>query len=528
MLPAEKTGRGNLPVKTNSRGSSTVTNSLFMRIRDRFPADLSSVLIETPDGKTYSYGDANTASARIAGLLTSLGAKKGDRVAVQVDKSPEALFLYLGCIRAGLVYLPLNTAYQAGELAYFMDNASPVIFVCQPHREDEVKAIADEQGVAHVLTLGMQSEGSLMDGAASQASDFAPVACEDDELAAILYTSGTTGKPKGAMMTQMNLWSNASTLEKLWGFKGDDTLLHALPIFHTHGLFIACHCVMLSGSKMFFLPKFDRDQVMALLPRSTVMMGVPTFYVRLLSGDDFTKDVTANMRLFISGSAPLLPETFTAFKERTGKALLERYGMTEMGMATSNPLNGERIVHTVGPALPDVEVRVCDEDGNVLATDEIGVLEARGPNVFAGYWQMPEKTAEEFRKDGFFITGDIAKIDAKGYVHIVGRAKDLVISGGFNVYPKEIETLIDKMEGVVESAVIGVQHPDFGEAVVAVIVPEVKGGLSEEGVIGAIKSELANFKVPKRVFFVDELPRNAMGKVQKNVLREEHKALFAN
>ncbi|MBO6804574.1 MAG: AMP-binding protein, partial [Thalassospira sp.] len=317
-------------------------------------------------------------------------------------------------------------------------------------------------------------------------------------------------------------------LEKLWGFKGNDTLLHALPIFHTHGLFIAYHCVMLSGSKMFFLPKFDRDQVMALLPRSTVMMGVPTFYVRLLSDDDFTKDVTANMRLFISGSAPLLPETFTAFKERTGKALLERYGMTEMGMATSNPLDGERIVHTVGPALPDVEVRVCDEDGNVLATDEIGVLEARGPNVFAGYWQMPEKTAEEFRKDGFFITGDIAKIDAKGYVHIVGRAKDLVISGGFNVYPKEIETLIDKMEGVVESAVIGVQHPDFGEAVVAVIVPEEKGGLSEEGVIAAIKSELANFKVPKRVFFVDELPRNAMGKVQKNVLREEHKALFAN
>ncbi|WP_430475504.1 malonate--CoA ligase [Thalassospira lucentensis] len=503
-----------------------MTNSLFMRIRSRFPADLSSVLIETPTGKTYSYGDADTYSAKIAGLLTERGAKKGDRVAVQVDKSPEALFLYLGCIRAGLVYLPLNTAYQAGELAYFMGNASPVIFVCQPHRAEEVKAIADAQGVKHVLTLGMEADGSLIDDMAPQAEDFPAVECADDDLAAILYTSGTTGKPKGAMMTQMNLWSNASTLEKLWGFERNDTLLHALPIFHTHGLFIACHCVMLSGSKMFFLPKFDRDQVMALLPRSTVMMGVPTFYVRLLSGGDFTADVSANMRLFISGSAPLLPETFTAFVQRTGKTLLERYGMTEMGMATSNPLDDERIVHTVGPALPDVDVRVCDEEGNVLGTDEIGVLEARGPNVFAGYWQMPEKTAEEFRSDGFFITGDIAMIDAKGYVHIVGRAKDLVISGGFNIYPKEIETLIDKMDGVVESAVIGVQHPDFGEAVVAVIVPEQKDTLSEDEVIGSIKSQLANFKVPKRVFFVNELPRNAMGKVQKNILREDYKALF--
>ena len=509
------------------RGSVTVTNSLFMRIRDRFPADLSSVLIETPDGKTYSYGDADTYSARIAGLFISLGAKKGDRIAVQVDKSPEALFLYLGCIRAGLVYLPLNTAYQAGELAYFMGNASPVIFVCQPHREAEVSAIAAEQGVKSVLTLGTEADGTLVSGAAEQGDDFAPVACADDDLAAILYTSGTTGKPKGAMMTQMNLWSNASTLETLWGFTGDDVLLHALPIFHTHGLFIACHCVMLSGSKMFFLPKFDRDQVLALLPRSTVMMGVPTFYVRLLSEDDFTADVSANMRLFISGSAPLLPETFTAFEQRTGKALLERYGMTEMGMATSNPLDGDRIVHTVGPALPDVDVRVCDDAGTILAADEVGVLEARGPNVFAGYWQMPEKTAEEFRDDGFFITGDIAKIDAKGYVHIVGRAKDLVISGGFNIYPKEIETLIDKMDGVVESAVIGVAHPDFGEAVVAVIVRS-NDELSEDDVIGAIKSQLANFKVPKRVFFVGELPRNAMGKVQKNILREEHKALFAN
>ncbi|KEO53558.1 malonyl-CoA synthase [Thalassospira permensis NBRC 106175] len=520
-------GQHECPAQDLKQGRYAVTNSLFMRIRSRFPSDLSKVLIETAEGTTYSYGDADAASARIAGLLTALGAKKGDRVAVQVDKSPEALFLYLGCIRAGLVYLPLNTAYQAGELAYFMGNAAPIIFVCQPHREDEVTAIADAQGVEKVLTLGTSGEGTLIHQAADFPAEFTPVACADDELAAILYTSGTTGKPKGAMMTQTNLWSNAATLEKLWGFGPDDVLLHALPIFHTHGLFIACHCVMLSGSKMFFLPKFDRDQVMALLPRSTVMMGVPTFYVRLLSGDDFNADVTSGMRLFISGSAPLLPETFVAFRERTGKALLERYGMTEMGMATSNPLNGERIVHTVGPALPDVEVRVCDDKGNVLGTDEIGVLEARGPNVFAGYWQMPEKTAEEFREDGFFITGDIAKIDAKGYVHIVGRAKDLVISGGFNVYPKEIETVIDKMDGVVESAVIGVAHPDFGEAVVAVIVRS-SDKLSEDDVVNAIKGQLANFKVPKRVFFVSELPRNAMGKVQKNILREDYSAVFAN
>ena len=503
-----------------------MTNSLFMRIRDRFPADLSSVLIETPTGKTYSYGDADRYSAQIAGLLSSLGAQKGDRVAVQVDKSPEALFLYLGCIRAGLVYLPLNTAYQAGELAYFMDNASPVIFVCQPHRAAEVKEIADAQGVKNVLTLGMDADGSLVDGASTQSTSFEPVACEDDELAAILYTSGTTGKPKGAMMTQMNLWSNASTLEKLWGFESTDTLLHALPIFHTHGLFIACHCVMLSGSKMFFLPKFDRDQVMALLPHSTVVMGVPTFYVRLLSGDDFTADVTSNMRLFISGSAPLLPETFTVFQERTGKALLERYGMTEMGMATSNPLNGERIVHTVGPALPDVDVRVCDDQGNVLGTDEIGVLEARGPNVFAGYWQMPEKTAEELREDGFFITGDLGKMDEDGYVHIVGRAKDLIISGGFNVYPKEVETLIDDLPGVLESAVIGVQHPDFGEAVVAVVVPQSGADVTEAGVMAAIAGELAKFKQPKQVIVLPELPRNTMGKVQKVALRAEYSGLF--
>ncbi|MFH1803481.1 MAG: malonyl-CoA synthase [Pseudomonadota bacterium] len=496
-----------------------------MRIRDRFPADTSRVLMETPDGRTYSYADADQESSRFAATLVTSGAQKGDRIAVQVDKSPESLFLYLGCIRAGLVYLPLNTAYQAEELAYFMNNAAPVVFVCQPGREDEVRHIAREQGVAVVMTLGTEGDGSIIDASQDQTTDFPAVACADDDLAAILYTSGTTGKPKGAMMTQINLWSNAATLEKLWGFTHEDVLFHALPVFHTHGLFIACHCVLLSGAKMYFAPRFDRDEALKVLPRCTVMMGVPTFYVRLLAGNDFTAETTRNMRLFISGSAPLLPETFMTFQRRTGHTLLERYGMTEMGMATSNPLDGERIVHTVGQALPDVDVRVTDDAGRVLPAGQVGVLEARGPNVFAGYWKMPEKTREEFRDDGFFITGDIALIDDRGYVHIVGRAKDLVITGGFNVYPKEIETAIDDLDGVLESAVIGVPHPDFGEAVVAIVVL-TDPNLAEQTIIDTVKGRLANFKVPKKVIFVPDLPRNAMGKVQKNILRDLYQNLF--
>ena len=504
-----------------------MTTSLFMRIRACFPADLDKTLIETPDGICLTYRDADEWSARYANALVQAGAQKGDRVAVQVQKSPAALFLYLGCIRAGLVYLPLNTAYQTHELSYFIEDASPAVIVCQPSGQADMDAIVQGREGCAVFTLDGDGNGSIADAAASQASDFTPVVCADEDLAAILYTSGTTGKPKGAMMTQMNLWSNGQTLVDLWGFTASDTLLHALPIFHTHGLFIACHCVLMSGASMIFLPKFDRDQVIKALPRATVMMGVPTFYVRLLAGEDFSASLVANMRLFISGSAPLLPETFSAFHQRTGHYLLERYGMTEMGMATSNPLQGERIIHTVGPALPDVEVRVCDADGNVLRSGEVGVLEARGPNVFAGYWKMPEKTREEFRDDGYFITGDIALIDEKGYVHIVGRAKDLVISGGFNIYPKEIETEIDKMQGVLESAVIGVPHPDFGEAVVAIVVREDGAHISEDDIISYIKSLMANFKVPKKVIFVDELPRNTMGKVQKNILREEYRNLLA-
>ncbi|PKR50678.1 malonyl-CoA synthase [Thalassospira marina] len=509
-------------------GGNNVTTSLFMRIRACFPGDLGKTLIETPDGSRLTYRDADEWSARYAHALQKAGAQKGDRVAVQVDKSPAALFLYLGCIRAGLVYLPLNTAYQSQELSYVVEDASPAVIVCQPDRKADMDAIAGEKAGCTIFTLDADGQGSMTLAASGQGTEFTPVACADDDLAAILYTSGTTGKPKGAMMTQMNLWSNGQTLVNLWGFGPGDTLLHALPIFHTHGLFIACHCVLMSGAGMIFLPKFDRDQVIDALPRSTVMMGVPTFYVRLLAGDDFNAGLVANMRLFISGSAPLLPETFSAFHQRTGHYLLERYGMTEMGMATSNPLHGERVIHTVGPALPDVEVRVCDSEGKVLASGEVGVLEARGPNVFAGYWKMPEKTREEFRDDGFFITGDIALIDDRGYVHIVGRAKDLVISGGFNIYPKEIETEIDKMDGVIESAVIGVPHPDFGEAVIAIIVSDGVAAITESDIISHIKLLMANFKVPKKAIFVAELPRNTMGKVQKNILRDEYRTLFSS
>ncbi|WP_404969413.1 AMP-binding protein [Thalassospira profundimaris] len=380
-----------------------MTTSLFMRIRACFPGNLDKTLIEAPDGNCLTYRDADEWSARYANALVQAGAQKGDRIAVQVEKSPAALFLYLGCIRAGLVYLPLNTAYQAHELSYFIEDASPAVIVCQPSGKADMDTIVQGHDGCAVFTLDGDGRGSIVDAAASQVDDFTPVACADDDLAAILYTSGTTGKPKGAMMTQMNLWSNGQTLVDLWGFTASDTLLHALPIFHTHGLFIACHCVLMSGADMIFLPKFDRDQVIKALPRATVMMGVPTFYVRLLAGEDFSASLVSNMRLFISGSAPLLPETFSAFHQRTGHYLLERYGMTEMGMATSNPLHGERIIHTVGPALPDVEVRVCDADGNVLPKGEVGVLEARGPNVFPVIGRCRKKHARSFAMMVFLL-----------------------------------------------------------------------------------------------------------------------------
>ncbi|GAB3626321.1 malonyl-CoA synthase [Pandoraea terrae] len=502
--------------------------NLYTQFAARFPADMSACAIETPDGLYYSWDDMEHASARLAHLLASLDLPQGARVAVQVEKSPEALLLYLATLRAGLVYLPLNTAYREAEIAYFVENAEPSVVVCSPANFGWVSKVAFKANVGHVFTLGDDRTGSLLERAAYHSDTFATVPRAPEDLAAILYTSGTTGRSKGAMLSHGNLASNARVLHEFWGWAdrpaGSDVLLHALPIFHVHGLFVASHAALLSGSKMIWLPKFDAQQVLRHLPRSTVFMGVPTYYVRLLAEAGLDRQACEQIRLFVSGSAPLLRETFEAFRERTAHTILERYGMSETVMLVSNPYRGEaaqvRRAGTVGVPLPGVFVRIVDDAGVASGQGEIGHIQVRGPNVFAGYWRMPEKTADEFTEDGYFKTGDVGKFDDDGYLHIVGRSKDLIISGGFNVYPKEIEGFIDEMTGVAESAVIGVPHPDFGEAVVAVIVPRGGAVPDEAAVIGALKQKIANFKVPKRVHFVSELPRNAMGKVQKNLLRE--------
>src|SRR6056297_482697 len=468
------------------------------------------------DGSTISYAEFVEHAAQNANALTALGVKPGDRVAVHIQKSPQALALYAGCIQAGAVFLPLNTAYTATELEYFVGDSGAALFVCDPGEADALADIAAANGCM-LHTLAGDGTGTLTDLVAKQ-STTAPVAARgDDDLAALLYTSGTTGRSKGAMLTQKNLLSNAQSLVEGWRFTADDVLLHTLPIFHSHGLFVACNVSLLAGGSMIFLPKFDADKAIDRLPQATAMMGVPTFYTRLLDDPRFTRDLTANMRVFISGSAPLLAETHERFEQRTGHRILERYGMTETSMNTSNPHDGERRAGTVGFPLPGVEVKVCDpKTGADLPRGEIGVLEVRGPNVFKGYWKMPEKTREELREDGFFITGDLSMIDKDGYVAIVGRDKDLVISGGFNVYPKEVEQIIDEMDGVVESAVIGAPHPDFGESVVAVLVPEAGAVLDLEAIEAAARRDLAGFKRPRHVAVMDALPRNTMGKVQKN------------
>lgn len=492
--------------------------NLYALLSRRFNDRRDTVAIETPGRGQLTFADIEAESARFANRLLALGARAGDRVAVQVDKSPEAVCLYLGCLRAGLIYLPLNTGYPSRELEHFFRDAEPRVVVCRPQDVDMVAALGDSCGVEQVAALGDAGEGSLM--ASSIASDaFDTIACSDDDIAAILYTSGTTGKPKGAALTHRNLGSNALTLHESWGFCDNDVLLHALPLFHTHGLFVACHCSLLNATPMFLLPKFDAGQVMDLLPRATVFMGVPTFYTRLLTYADFGRAHCTNMRLFISGSAPLLAQTHSEFLERTGHTILERYGMTECGMSTSNPLQGERKAGTVGLPLPGVSLRVVDDDGNAVPTGEIGQIEFKGPNVFMGYWRMPEKTAEDFSEDGYFRSGDLGMQDEDGYVSIVGRDKDLIISGGFNVYPKEVELCIDQLNGVIESAVIGVPDVDFGERVTAVVVAEA-GAADENQIIAALRPMLAAYKLPKQVAFIDELPRNAMGKVQKNILRE--------
>jgi len=479
-----------------------------------------------PDGTVLSYDAFLKLTAQIAHVLQEQGVKPGDRVAVQVKKSAEALALYAACIQAGAIFLPLNTAYTPNEVEYFVGNAEPRLVVCDGGSREALTPIAEKAG-ARLLTLNGDGTGTLTEAAARQPDRFVTISRTGDDLAAFLYTSGTTGRSKGAMLTQDNLLSNAKSLVEAWRFTADDVLLHALPIFHTHGLFVAGNVTLLAGGSMIFLPSFKTDEVIAWLPKATSMMGVPTFYTRLLDDPRFTKEPASHMRLFTSGSAPLLAETHNAFEDRTGHRILERYGMTETNMTTSNPYDGERRAGTVGFALPNVEIRVVDPDTKkVLPQGEIGVLEVRGPNVFKGYWRMPEKTKEEFREDGFFITGDVVTIDQDGYVQIVGRAKDLIISGGFNIYPKEVELLLDEQEGVLESAVIGVPHPDFGEGVVGVVVPRNGSAIDEEKLLAAIHDKIARFKQPKRIFTVDELPRNTMGKVQKKILRDRFADIF--
>jgi malonyl-CoA/methylmalonyl-CoA synthetase len=502
-----------------------MNSNLFSRLFDDLD-DAGRLAIETLDGRRITYGDLIAFSGRLANVLTARGVKPGDRVAVQVEKSVPNLALYLASLRAGAVYLPLNPAYTLNELGYFIADAEPALVVCDPSMAADIQQIAAKVG-ARVETLGAGGKGSLTEAAMAAKPEFITVARANDDLAAILYTSGTTGRSKGAMLTHDNLASNSWSLVDTWRFTDEDVLIHALPIYHTHGLFVASNVTLFARASMIFLPKFDPDPVIRLMARATVLMGVPTFYTRLLQNPALTKESTRHMRLFVSGSAPLLADTHREWSARTGHAVLERYGMTETGMNTSNPYDGDRVPGAVGHALPGVCVRITDpETGNELPRETIGMIEVKGPNVFQGYWRMPEKTRTEFRDDGFFITGDIGKIDHKDYVHILGRGTDLVISGGLNVYPKEIESEIDALPGVVETAVIGLPHADFGEGVTAIVVRNKDADLTEAQVLGALEGRLAKFKIPKRVIFVDELPRNAMGKVQKNILRDTYAGLY--
>jgi len=502
-------------------------NYLIDQVRAAMPAP-AKTFIETPAGATLDYGDLLDHSARYANVLAELGLRPGDRVALQVQKSIPALVLYLATVRAGGVFLPLNPAYTAAEMAYFLGDAAPHILICDPAVALALKEAAAAAGVGPVETLDGAGRGSIAERALASASDFTDVPRSGDDLAALLYTSGTTGLCKGAMLSHENLVSNARTLVEAWRFTSDDVLLHALPIFHTHGLFVATNTVLFSGASLLYLPRFDVDAVIDHQPRVTVMMGVPTFYTRLLASDALTRDSTRHMRLFISGSAPLPAAVHREFKTRTGHAIIERYGMSETNMNTSNPYDGERRPGTVGPPLPGVDIRITDlETGAVLAKGGVGMIEIKGPNVFAGYWRKAEKTAAEFREDGYFITGDMGRIDEDGYVSIVGREKDLIITGSLNVYPAEVEGEIEKIQGIGECAVIGVPHPDFGEGVVAVLTLKPGVEMAPGDVIGALSGSLAGFKRPKEVFFADALPRNAMGKVEKERLRERYQGAFA-
>jgi malonyl-CoA/methylmalonyl-CoA synthetase len=486
-------------------------------MEQRAPDDPATVFLEMPGdhGERLTYGDVQERTAQLANALHTLGLRAGDRIAMQVEKSALAVLLYLACLRAGAVLVPMNPGYTDAEVDYLVGDAEPTVFVRDPARTEGSPRYRAGDRVVRVLTADADGNGTLADLAAAEPDSHSDIAVGPDDLAAILYTSGTTGRPKGAMLTHQNLAANALTLHELWGFGPDDVLLHALPVFHVHGLFVAINCVLANGTGMVFLPRFDAAEVVDQLGRCTVLMGVPTYYTRLLAEPGFDAAACRNMRLFVSGSAPLLASTHREFEERTGHAILERYGMTETGMLASNPLDGPRRAGTVGPPLPDVEIRIQG------SADAPGGIEVRGPNVFGGYWRRPELSATEFTDDGFFRTGDVGSFDEDGYLTIAARAKDVIISGGLNVYPKEVEDVLDQTEGVQESAVVGVPDEDFGEAVVAVVVrsPDADVEVEESALRDAARTRLAAYKVPKRVVFVDALPRNSMGKVEKARLR---------
>ena len=497
----------------------TVKGNLYTSYKEGFKNNLEGQFLYDDKGLNVTYRELDSETAKLANGLKELGLSEGDRVTVQVDKCIEMVYLYLACVRSNIIFHPLNPAYKEKELSYFLDDAKPSLFISNEETISSISDLSLEHSIDHLFVLNNDGSGNFSDISTSE-DNYITVACSDDDIAALLYSSGTTGKPKGIMLSHGNISSNAESLVKAWGFQESDCLLHALPIYHVHGLFVALGCVFMTGSKLKWLESFDADVVLKSIPECTVMMGVPTYYTRLLKRDLLDSKLTEGIRLFISGSAPLLEETFNEFNQRTNHQILERYGMTETNMNTSNPLKGNRKPGTVGLPLEDVQVRVVDEENNVLSQGEIGNLQIKGPNVFKGYWEMPEKTKEDFSKDGFFNTGDKGLIDEGGYVSIIGRSKDMIISGGLNVYPKEIESLIDKIDGVLESAVIGLSDEDLGEKVVAVIVSEESKTLDEKKVISEIKDQLAGFKAPKEVKFIDQLPRNAMGKVQKNILRE--------
>ena len=497
----------------------TVKGNLYTSYKEGFKNNLEGQFLYDDKGLNVTYRELDSETAKLANGLKELGLSEGDRVTVQVDKCIEMVYLYLACVRSNIIFHPLNPAYKEKELSYFLDDAKPSLFISNEETISSISDLSLEQGIDHLFVLNNDGSGNFSDISTSE-DNYITVACSEDDIAALLYSSGTTGKPKGIMLSHGNISSNAESLVKAWGFQESDCLLHALPIYHVHGLFVALGCVFMTGSKLKWLESFDADVVLKSIPECTVMMGVPTYYTRLLKRDLLDSKLTEGIRLFISGSAPLLEETFNEFNQRTNHQILERYGMTETNMNTSNPLKGNRKPGTVGLPLEDVQVRVVDEENNELSQGEIGNLQIKGPNVFKGYWEMPEKTKEDFSKDGFFNTGDKGLIDEGGYVSIIGRSKDMIISGGLNIYPKEIESLIDKIEGVLESAVIGLSDEDLGEKVVAVIVSEESKTLDEKKVISEIKDQLAGFKAPKEIKFIDQLPRNAMGKVQKNVLRE--------